>query len=108
MELPKIYNYLDVKYQPFVSYLFVSPLEEFCNILESVANGNGIAREYHGFEIESNLIEFWYENGNDESSIRIEKSEFIDLITPLCSLIKTKSPELEKEVSLLMEKIRNA
>ncbi len=107
MELPKIYNYLDKKYQPLVSYLFISPLEEFCNMLESVANGNGRARESHGFEIEYNFIEFWYENGNDESSIRIQKSEFIDLINPLSSLIKNKSPELKKKVNLLMEKIRN-
>jgi hypothetical protein len=107
MELPKIYNYLDKKYQPLVSYLFVTPMEEFSSMLESIVNGNGLVRESHGFEIESNLIEFWYENGNDESSIKIGKTEFIDLINPLYSLIKTKSPELEKEADILMEKIRN-
>jgi len=106
MELPKIYKYLDKVYERLVSYLFVLPLSEFGYMLESVAKGNGIAREFHGFEIESDLIEFWYENGNDELSVEISISEFLDLITPIYNHIITNLPEQEQEFNLALQSLQ--
>ncbi|WP_435262403.1 hypothetical protein [Tenacibaculum sp. nBUS_03] len=83
MNLPNIYNYLDVKYNPLIRCLFILPSSEFLEFLESINSGIGIAKENHGYEVSPDSIEFWDISNEEESSISISIEEFIDLIDPL-------------------------
>ena len=83
MNLPNIYKYLDVKYNPIVRYLFILPTPEFIDFLKSINSGVGVAKEMHGYELESDFIEFWDFSNGEEHSVKINNHEFIDIIKPL-------------------------
>lgn len=54
MNLNKIYDSMDPKYGPIIAYLFVSPLNEFKELLETIKMKSGIMRDFVGFEYEDN------------------------------------------------------
>ena len=102
MDLPKIYNFLDSKYQPFVRYVFSLPTRDFYSFLESIKNEIGLGGEFHGFEVEKNNLEFWDFSNGDERVVEINFKEFVDLIYPLKNVIVKEQPELMDKIETIL------
>ena len=105
MKLPEKYINLDSKYHPFVRYLSVLPEQEFCSFLETIKNRKGVSREFHGYEIESNSIEFWDASNDDERTVEISYREFVGLIEPLSHLIIESYPDRAEQIESMMLEI---
>jgi len=108
MDLPKIYNFLDSKYQPFVRYIFTLPSSDFYPFLKSIKNKIGIGGEFHGFEVEIDFVEFWDFSNGDERAVEINFEEFADLIYPLKNIIIKEQPELMEKIEAIIVDIINS
>jgi hypothetical protein len=103
MELPNIYDYLNPKYDPFVKYLFILPSSDFLSFLKSVQVKKGIAREFHGYDIESDFIEFWDASNNKERTVEITYLDFLNLIEPLKLKYLSEFPEKQIKIDNLFK-----
>ncbi|WP_010520590.1 hypothetical protein [Aquimarina agarivorans] len=109
MELPNIYNFIDEKYSPLLSYLFTLPVNDFLNFLKAIRDRSGLVREYHGFDFEKSneYVEFWDDSSGQELIIELSISNLLALLSPIIDSFKDDL-EINKQITLTINEIKSS
>lgn len=109
MELPRIYNFIDDKYSPLLSYLFTLPIHDFLKFLKAIRDRSGLVKEYHGFDFEKSneYVEFWDDSSGEELIIELSVSNLLVLLNPIIDSFKDDI-EINKQIILVINEIKSS